>query len=590
MINISATKKTPVYRKNIFQERFRPSPLFPVSAEISAPNGGTKNITFFFANEEDAIENANMGIGIEIEQHLNTRPSTITRMRDPLLFGKCTGKLYNYNPFVGMKGGKRNSIRERDVFAEFDIPGDAKNMATNYTDQQEIYMKVVQANNSILICEEPKIDKTINDNNGGVEIVLSPVSLRALPLVKIEIARIMHYSHLFDMKVLGDTSAHFHVSADMLGTTPSEFENTFTSMVWFLFENKEFLEDFSGRIDSGIDMSSFLYWIGDPTNILSKETQKRRVYAAKEEGLIEIASEGFIDRRKSFQAGLARSDDRVKGLFNMVVRDKYDTVELRWFSTPESTENCMEQYEFCFAFIGFCKRAGVHSTTSCESMKLFVEYVEAKKERFPHLWNKFINYRFTKDFIKNEDKIHVEVVNYHSPELIQKVIDYTIYDEAFVKKYSEPTVQEDITVGESSKAKALLANIVEAVAQEVEKKEDALLTLIETPEIPPMTPIAETVKWKCELTGYESDALHEFVKCVNGKLISKEVYENENPEDDDDGFLLAEEYCVKCGCTMPADDAGCTDSEYDPSTGDFVCSDCVEDEDDIEDEDDEEFD
>lgn len=579
---------------NKFQHMAKPSPLLRVEEDIEAMNGGTSTIPFHYLNEEDYIENRAKGIGSEFEHYLNIQVSTIARLRDPILFGDCSGALTDYNPFVKAEALKSH----RPKTSVFDLPGSYRNMNINKSKLREIYLKVIQANNSSLLASEPEIDKTINENTGGPEIVFAPVTLKALSLAKIELTRILYYAKLFDARILGDTSLHFHVSADIFGDTSKSFKETLVNVAWFMFENDKFMESFSGRIDDGVDMSSLRYMLNDPLGELTKEALKRRLFETKGDFIVELMSEGYIDRKKSFQVGSAKSDDRIKGFLNMVVKDKYDTVEIRWFGSTLDPDIYISFYEFCFALATYCRLQNIHGTKECESLKGLVEMVADRRSSYPHLWNRFIVDSFTKDYIPEEERVAIPVINYEDPSLIEKVIDYSIYDEPFVKKYSEPTIENKIGKGTESeeetrtevgRAEELLESIKTAEKETVEQTAEPLIEAM--PPIDSAKPVTidieEEVIYECALTGYSSKDKREFVLTVNDEYINTKYYHDRDLNEEESPLQLKEEYCHTCGVTIPADEEGWSPAEE--FEGHFYCDDCIDEVIDNEDLDDEEL-
>jgi len=559
------TTTKPKYKVNKFQATAKHSPLLRVEAEIEAINRGSTKVAFHYLNEEDYERNMNQGIGSEFEHYLNIQISTIAKMRDALLFNNCTGSLTDYNPFVN---GRTST---------FDNPGGDRNMNINKSQLREIYLKVVQANNSSVLSEEPKIDDTINGNTGGPEITFSPITLASLPLMKIELTRILYYAKLFDGKILPDTSIHFHISADMLGDTDTAFSQTLQNLAWFYFENDKFMESFSGRIDSGVDLVSLRYMLNDPLCELTKEALKRRFYEAKGLAIAELMSGGNITKKKNFHLGAAKSDDRIKGFLNLTVRDEYDTLEIRWFGSTLDPEVYMARYEFCFAIIALCKLSGIHGTMGCESLKSLVDMVADRKHIYPHLWNAFLQNSYTVALISENERTPVNTISYE--DVIEKVIDYSIYDEPFVKKYSEPTLYEENTdeteVGRTQKIMALIQEPEKVEAEPTEEGSPKLENIEELGEVmPPVVPLV-TYKYMCVLTGYKSNEINEFVLTVKDEYVQAIHYRDHDLNEEGSDYQLKEEYCHRCSCTIEADeDDGCPNSEYHEDQ--YYCDDCYE--------------
>jgi len=576
---------------NKFQARLKPSPLLCIPDSIKAMNGLTSVIPFHYLNQEDFESNRNQGIASEFEHHLNLTRQVIIELRDKLLYSGCTGELSDYNRFVIEKNEKKG---RKSFKKDFGCPGDESNIDIDKGLAKDIYLNVVQANMSTLIPSVPVIDKTINNNTGGPEILLAPVTLASLPLLKIEITRIMHYAREFGMKKVPDSSVHFHISADMFGGTPEEFQNTLENMIWFFIENPEFTEEFSGRIDDGTDMASIRYMLGDPKGDLSPVALKRRFYQSKGAGFRLLVEQGCIKRQDKMQAGSAKMDDRIKGFFNLIIKDKYDTVEDRWSAQPENVFEYMAQYEKCFALTAFCRIQGIHGTEELNSLKRWVDYVHNRTDRYPHLWNKLIIDRHVIPLLPENERIPVHVEDLDSPEWIEKVLDFSIYESGYVKKYTCPESLESVIQEEDSGSRSRAAEFLEKMEPEVEVAPVAVSVEEEASEAVIPDPPKVMHNYTCSITGKEADELLEIVEMVNGEMANREYYlENEHDLNGKDvDTRLRCEHCAECEDEIHADsDDGFPNAEIHDDKP--YCYDCYcnvtseEDEDDEEDEEEE---
>jgi hypothetical protein len=540
---------------NKFQARLKPSPLLCIPDSVTAMNGLTTTIPFHYLNQEDYESNRNQGIASEFEHHLNITTETLRKLRDPLMYSGCTGKMRDYNRFVVQENlKKKRPFYEKD----FGHPGDEDTMQANKSLLKDIYLNVIQPNNSSVIAECPSIDKTINDGTGGPEILFSPVTLAALPLLKIELARVMHYAHQFGIKKVPDSSIHFHASADMFGGTPQEFQETLENLIWFFIENPVFMQEFSGRIDDGADLASIRYMLGDPLGELSGTAFKRKFYQSKGAGLRLLIEQGCIKRDDKMQLGSAKLDDRIKGFFNLIIKDKYDTVEYRWPASTEDVEEYMAQYEFFFALINFCKIQGIHGTEELDSLKSIVGYIGLRKDKYPHLWNKILLDRHASVFIEQENKVAATVIDFNSTELFPSVDNFSIYETDLVKKYFTPVSLESDSAGgkdTNSRAELLYAEIKPAEAVNIE-----IPPLVK--EIEKLIEVPVSKKYKCTITGKETDNLWEMVETISGHMIDREHYFEEDLNQEETPDQLRCEHCRKCDDEIAADeDDGTPNSE-----------------------------
>jgi hypothetical protein len=214
------------------------------------------------------------------------------------------------------------------------------------------------------------------------------VSLAALPLLKPDIERTLHYAKLSSAtENTEDTSIHYHVNYDYLGSTTDEIERTVSNMLWFLFDNREWMREFTGRRGDGEDLANMNYFLGNIDGSLSYVGLKKRFINTKASILEIIKSGGCISR--DIKDKEVAHDDRVKGFFNIILNDKFRTLEFRWFGSTTDVDTYMTQYEFMYAWVNAAKQNYLIGNTETTSMEKFKAYVERNKANYPLLAKEF---------------------------------------------------------------------------------------------------------------------------------------------------------------------------------------------------------
>jgi hypothetical protein len=558
--------------QNEFKKRLKPSPLFVDRQKITS-NNNESEVNFHYLNENDAIENMGLCIGSEFEHAMRGSVATIKKLREPLLLNGCYGNQVGYNQFVSP-----------NAKATFPLPGSERTQELNRAALLSIYISLVQANMSTALFRAPDLDKTIGKNTTyalGPEVIFAPMSKKSLPVFKMELARVLHYAKVFECEALEDTSIHFHIGTGLFGSNKEEFKETFQNFVWFCWENKEFIKDWSGRMGSGEDLADMLYFIGDPYGKMSLEEQKISFMMMKGLNLELFEDKGVIDRKISTDSSNSSStDSRIKGLFNITIGDKFDTVEIRHDGTdPEfCVEEYMGKYEYYFALVNMCKIAGIHGGKECRSLESLVNYVVVRREEYPHLWNKMLKDKYCLPFIEvmeeyKEGKIPTD--QYNIDDLI-----YFNYNIPEIEKHfsaQETEEKEEVPVDEDKNQK-ILGLIQSIQANNIGASEPEIIAVNEE--------ISTVIV--CSYSGFESTDISDFYQVYNNQkvnwdevtskdlsFICAEYYDNARySEEELEELTVFSGNCKCCKAEIEADEDGDLDCLY--WNGQKLCESCFD--------------
>lgn len=543
---------------NKFKKRLKKSPLFTVETTTTV-NKNTAKVVFHYLNEQDALDNHEMCIGSEFEHYLPCLRETIQKLREPILDAGCYGKLKGYNPFVPENHSE-----------EFDLPGSLTTDASNRSALLNVYLKLVQANMTSTLFSPPILDKTVGKESGGKggpEIVFAPISEAGLKLLKPEIARVLLYAKMFDAEDVADSSIHFHISRKMFGGNKEEFKETFQNMLWFYWENQDFIRDFSGRMGTGKDLADMLVFIGDPYNRLSKEEQKIRFMMKKGLNLQMFMEEDVVDRKMSADSQIA--DDRIKGFFNMVIGDEFDTVEVRFDGSTRDTEVYMSKYEFQFALVNMCKIAGIHASHGAKSLQSFVSFVADRRMRYPHLWNRLLTDRYCEEYIKDEegyDDGPLYTDQYSAEELINFNYDIPTIQKHFV---ADEKPEEGPNTEDPEKAK-IISGILDALKVNLVGESEPIVEAVTEDIKDPVILEAAIPVYECSISGFESTDKRLFYSTYNTNeytfdevaedesllmWTSKEIYDGLDWEAKED-LKIYSQCCDRCSKEVFADEDG----------------------------------
>ena len=344
---------------------YKENPAFIDTKTIRSPKGVDEHVAFAYRDIEDAITNPKQGISSELELAIKFKKSQMVTIED---FFTNIGIIGSYKDASRFNSDKREFITSPIMFKQSVI---------------NAFLSGIAGNCSSLI-SGVDIDGTISGEEGGPEIKFGPVSLAALPLLKPDIERLLHYAKLVGASAeTDDTSIHYHVNYGYLGSSTDEVEQTVSNMLWFLFDNREWMREFTGRNGDGEDLANMNYFLGNLDGSLSDSGLKKRFLHTKASILDIIRSCGSIGRE--IRDKEVSHDDRVKGFFNIVLNDKFSTLEFRWFGSTTDWKTYMLQYEFMYAWVNASKGNYLLANSEITSMERFKEYVKLHKAEFPLL-------------------------------------------------------------------------------------------------------------------------------------------------------------------------------------------------------------
>ncbi len=420
--------------KRLLEKGLNNFPLVGVPRSIN----GTP-IVFYMTPSEQKEGTLPMGIGMEFEMAIF--PNVTVEHKEWLFDNDIYGTIkepsrFSNTPITLNLDGKRFALEQRTILEKIIGPNTTPLMYRNMID-----------------------DKTINDGKGGPEAQFSPISKGSLPIFKTEVSRFLYY-----MKKMGcvfklpDASNHMHISKEMLGDTELEVENTLTNFMWLLYGLRDFLPEFSSRVGVGIQIADIHNYLGDPFQEYNEKALLQRFMLQKSEALSLLR-----DTKKWSEKAQSNLDERWKGFMNMTFLNEHDTLEFRWFGATENPDVVVAQMEWMFAAIEYSKLNGVLSTSDRHTiLSSFCEYINDYKTEYPHLFNRMLDIKASKDFMEGNK---IPTPDYLSEYNLQALLEFNY-------EYLGVIDPKDAEIAETVKKKETLASIIRSVTLDISKKEE----------------------------------------------------------------------------------------------------------------------
>ena len=222
------------------------------------------------------------------------------------------------------------------------------------------------------VCYQPK---GVHMDGNLIEFPLKPMTKAAhqafLPM----------YNYLLEgMYLMGCTNAlgtngmHLYMDLGLFGDNPRQAVAT---MLRFCFENYDWLVEFSGRPHIYSTNADFPSMLKDRWRNLS-DAQFR---------------EAFLNTKNSFLE-ILDSPEASDTVFNIGINKKPNTLEVRWFATPESGMEILSIVSTMFALANLCSITPEDTTPT---MKEFCTFIDKNKRKFYQAWTSLAHNTYTQD-------------------------------------------------------------------------------------------------------------------------------------------------------------------------------------------------
>ena len=525
---------------NNVEKLLKPVPAYKHLAASKGAKGQEKEMVFHYLDEADFLAQEG-GIGLEMENGEEFSSSELSHHIEKLTHWGVMCESKDHSRFTRERADREGS-RYRKYNFSVGLDDTAPMLQNKITEALRVG---VYPNVSTIIGAEPHIDKTVNYSKGGIEIVTQPFSLKALPILKMEIARIIHYRKMFGMmENLPDASTHLNSSLTLWGGTIDEQANTLTNFWNLLWFTKEFTMELSNRKGSGKDYADILLAIGDPMNSRREHIQDMLFVNLKDKAYAMLMETGFIGKENYISAA-GSADERTKGFINTTVNAKNPVVEFRMFGNSPNPNWYIAITQWQYAAIEVSRtpwRLGLTPTEirAC-ALNVLVKEIYSKRETvYKEIWNHIVQMESTKQFWKE----HPE---YDTTPIFQLPLDMKAILAFDYGEYAPVPEEED-------KKKLGQAELTSETISEESEAETS-----ETSET--LSPVEEEKQYTC---------------CECDKIGELEEFNLEIEEDAEAGFPIRNEgnrWCNVCFRKMnPEDDEDEEEDEDEDET--FFCDAC----------------
>lgn len=363
---------------------------------------GRGSCNALYASKEDFINNKHKTVGMELE---------VTQFVNRKIKSAFTDAVVNSTQYL-LALARAKSTNFSNLIALLD----ASKLPSSSYSSNDITLKYVMPNTS------PIIHECVFDGSCGPEMIMLPVSKAALPMFKIELAKVCHHLRLIGAEEQGrGAGIHFHMDKTFWGEEIHEQYRNIENFYMFLRYNAQFINEFSYRgvrDERSVDFESMI--LGDTENA---QMMILKMKAAKME-LAEAFTQGRCNREGSFNGhyGIAN---------NVTNANNLPLHEIRIFGSTLDVDRIMSFKEYIHMLPEVVKQLNYDFNTVDwkndieRSLNKFVDYLIENREEYPHLFNNLKNNSFTEDMLK--DYKNIEVPNYsfddlqNSKELHQRV-------------------------------------------------------------------------------------------------------------------------------------------------------------------------
>jgi hypothetical protein len=382
-----------------FLKALKPLPSIVIKRRVKSDNGINKEVEFHYSSEDEYIQEDSHGLGCGIEMEC-AEEFPVSRFMEIISLLSENEVMTESTKFSRFQMGKKNFAVPLNTG-----PHQTRNMIL------ECLRVAVYPNLSTAIVAEPHFDKTVNNDLGGIEIVLAPFSLKAMPLFKVEIARILWWRKLFGFKYgCPDASTHLNTSIELWGSTPVDQKINITRFWNFIWFARDFVLEISNRKGLGEDYANALWCIGDAQGNLSKEMQDIQFMNMKNRAFNMLEEQGAVPNT-AFLHAAGSGDTRLKGMFNSTVKGNNNVVEYRMVGVPDGTlKICDEdwyvaQNQYMYACIEMAKTPWNIGLTRkmCydKALSIFLTTVYEKRHTvYSELWNLILEMKAAAPTIK----------------------------------------------------------------------------------------------------------------------------------------------------------------------------------------------
>lgn len=373
--------------------------------------------TAFYLNEEDYLSNMHKTIGMELEFVVKTTPSkrrvyeeALSNSQDYLLYLAKQRNMSNLNTISAL---------------------DYNNIGSGFRSSNCAFLNYIAKHTSFAI-KDVHYDPTC-----GPELGISPVSLKALPVFKYELARILNNAVICSCMDKG-RGAGVHLTADYrLFGEGQERRRNLNNYYLFSYYNANFITELSNRPVENEDMADFhVSVIGNTTN---ENMKMLRAISAKHDFVDTIMS-NKNNRTGPFTStyGVANHVSQANGL---------PLLEIRIFGSTTEIDVLMSYLEYVFCVSEFSKHLdydlnNLKPYDTQDSLTKFTNFVKSNKNKYPHLNNRMLK-MYNIDYIS--EQVSQPTINVASADYWEKV--KSEYKEVLAPL---PTFQETVPENEDT--------------------------------------------------------------------------------------------------------------------------------------------